>query len=52
MCIRDRYDIVGKIPEYTSLRIYGSSNTAPAWVLVQYQGQFGWTNLDYLERSY
>ena len=46
------YDIVGKIPEYTSLRIYGSSNTAPAWVLVQYQGQFGWTNLDYLERSY
>ena len=30
----------------------GSSNTAPAWVLVQYQGQFGWTNLDYLERSY
>ena len=45
------YDIVGKIPEYTSLRIYGSSNTAPAWVLVQYQGQFGWTNLDYLERS-
>lgn len=23
------YDIVGKIPEYTSLRIYGSSNTAP-----------------------
>ena len=46
------YDIVGKIPEYTSLRIYGSANTAPAWVLVQYQGQFGWTNLDYLERSY
>ena len=46
------YAIVGKIPEYTSLRIYGSSNTAPAWVLVQYQGQFGWTNLDYLERSY
>ena len=46
------YDIVGKIPEYTSLRIYGSSNMAPAWVLVQYQGQFGWSNLDYLERSY
>ena len=43
---------MGKIPEYTSLRIYGSANTAPAWVLVQYQGQFGWTNLDYLERSY
>ena len=46
------YNIVGKIPEYTSLRIYGVSDAAPAWVLVQYQDQFGWVNLDYLERSY
>ena len=46
------YEIVGKIPEYTSLRIYGYSDAAPAWVLVQYQGQCGWANLDYLERSY
>ena len=46
------YDIVGKIPEYMSLRIYGYSNAAPAWALVKYHGQFGWANLDYLKRDY
>ncbi len=46
------YDIVGKIPEYMSLRIYGFSDAAPAWALVKYRGQFGWANLDYLKRDY
>ncbi len=47
-----KYDIVEKIPEYTSLRIYGYSDAAPAWALVRYRGQFGWANLDYLKQDY
>lgn len=42
------YDLVGKIPDCTRLRVYGTLQAAPGWALVQYQQQFGWVSTEYL----
>ena len=44
------YDIIGKIPDYLRLRIYGTMSSAPGWALVQYDQQYGWVSTEYLQR--
>ena len=44
------YDIIGKIPDYVRLRIYGTMSSAPGWALVQYDQQYGWVSTEYLQR--
>mgnify|MGYP000396216201 CR=1 FL=1 len=44
------YDIIGKIPDYLRLRVYGTMSSAPGWALVQYDQQYGWVSTEYLQR--
>lgn len=44
------YDIIGKIPDYLRLRIYGTMSNVPGWALVQYDQQYGWVSTEYLQR--
>lgn len=44
------YDIIGKIPDYLRLRVYGTMSSAPGWALVQYNQQYGWVSTEYLQR--
>ena len=43
------YDIIGKVPDYTRLRVYGTMSSAPGWALVQYNQQYGWVSTEYLQ---
>ena len=43
------YGILGKIPDYTRLRIYGTLSAVPGWALVQYDQQYGWVSTEYLQ---
>ena len=42
------YDIIGKLPDYTRVRLYGKLSAAPGWALVKYGRQFGWVSQDFL----
>lgn len=42
------YDQVGSIPPSTSLESLGRSDQADNWILVNYEGQFGWACTDYM----
>ena len=42
------YDKVGSIPPSSTVDCLGRSDTADNWVLVNYEGQFGWACTDYM----
>ena len=43
------YDIIGKIPDYLRLRVYGTMSSAPGWARVQYDQLYGRGSTEYLQ---
>ena len=42
------YDKVGTIPPSSTVDCLGRSEEADNWILVNYEGQFGWACTDYM----
>lgn len=46
------YDIVGKLPSGTQVTGCGYSSNGPSnWIVVEYQGTYGWACTDYLQNN-